>query len=88
MYGHHVHEAVLAAGEKESGITIHFMDEGIDTGDIIVQKKCSIDGEETVESVQKKVQELEKEWYPKVLEELGLLASSNLPIFSKPTANS
>ncbi len=67
MYGHHVHEAVLATGEKESGVTIHFMDEGVDTGEIIVQKKCSIDEDETVETLQKKVQELEKEWYPKVL---------------------
>ncbi len=71
MYGHHVHEAVLAAREKESGITIHFMDEGVDTGEIIVQKKCSIDEDETVESLQKKVQELEKEWYPKVLAMIG-----------------
>lgn len=68
MYGDHVHEAVLAAREKESGITIHLMDEGVDTGQILLQKHCAIEPAETIESLKAKVQGLEKEWYPKVLE--------------------
>lgn len=68
MYGSHVHEAVLGAGDSESGITIHVIDEGIDTGKILVQKKCSVLPGDTVQSLQKRVQELEKEWYPKVLQ--------------------
>lgn len=63
-----VHQAVLRAGEKESGMTIHFVDEGIDTGDIILQKYVKIDDDETPESLKKKVQRLEREWYPKVIQ--------------------
>ena len=68
MYGMRVHEAVLAHGEEESGMTIHFVDAGVDTGPIFVQKKCSIEPEETPESLKKKIQNLEKEWYPKALQ--------------------
>ena len=42
MYGNHVHEAVIAAEEKESGITIHYVDEHYDNGDIILQVKCPV----------------------------------------------
>lgn len=77
MYGHHVHDAVLKAGESESGITIHLMDEGVDTGKILLQKSCPVLPDDTAESLQARVQELEKEWYPRVLEmieqgEIGL----------------
>lgn len=68
MYGHHVHEAVLAAGEKESGVSIHLMDEGVDTGRILLQKTCPVLPDDTPELLQARVQELEKEWYPKVLQ--------------------
>jgi len=68
MYGHHVHDAVLAAGEKESGVTIHLMDEGVDTGPILVQKKCSVSASDTAETLQERVQGLEKMWYPRVLQ--------------------
>ena len=54
-----VHEAVLAAGVKETGCTIHYVDEGADTGEIIVQKKCAVDADETPESLKAKVQALE-----------------------------
>jgi len=67
MYGRKVHQAVLDAGERESGMTIHIMDEGVDSGRILLQKTCIVDGEETIESLKEKVQALEKEWYPKVL---------------------
>ncbi len=68
--GAHAHELVLAAGERESGMTIHFIDEGLDTGKIIVQKKCSVLPSDTVDTLQARVQKLECEWYPKVLEQL------------------
>lgn len=66
--GAHAHEDVLAAKEQESGMTIHIVDEGVDTGQILVQKKCSVLLGDTPETLQKRVQELEKEWYPKVLQ--------------------
>lgn len=68
MYGSHVHEAVLAGNETETGISVHLVDEGVDTGPIIVQKNCSVLPGDTVETLQKRVQELEKIWLPKVLE--------------------
>ena len=68
MYGDHVHRAVLDAGERESGITIHIMDEGVDTGQILVQKICTVEPTDTVETLRNKVQALEKEWFPKVLQ--------------------
>jgi hypothetical protein len=58
----------LAAGEQESGMTIHLMDEGVDTGPILVQKTCPVLPGDTPETLKARVQELEKEWYPKVLE--------------------
>ncbi len=73
MYGHHVHESVLASGDQESGVTIHLMDEGVDTGRILLQKTCPVLPGDTADALQKRVQELEKEWYPRVLQmvELG-----------------
>ena len=68
MYGDKVHQAVLAAGDQESGITIHLMDEGVDTGRILLQKTCPVLAGDTVETLKARVQGLEKEWYPKVLE--------------------
>jgi len=68
MYGHHVHESVLESGEQESGVSIHLMDEGVDTGRVLLQKTCPVLPGDTPETLQKRVQELEKEWYPKVLQ--------------------
>ena len=59
MYGHFVHEAVLAAGEKESGITIHFVDELYDHGQIILQAKCIVDEKDDATSLAKKIHLLE-----------------------------
>ncbi len=56
-YGIHVHEAVINAGEKESGATVHHVDIGIDTGDTILQKKLEVYAEDTAESLQKRVLE-------------------------------
>lgn len=68
FYGQNVHEAVLASGEKETGMTIHFIDEGVDTGKIILQKKCPVLPGDTAETLKERVQALEKEWYPKVIQ--------------------
>lgn len=70
MYGLNVHQAVLAAGEQDTGITIHYVDEHYDNGDIIFQEKCGITAEDTPESVSKKVQQLEHKYYPAVIEKL------------------
>lgn len=67
--GHAVQDA-LEAGDSETGMTIHLIDEGVDTGPIVVQKICSIKQDDTVESLQKRIQDLEKEWYPKVLQQI------------------
>lgn len=64
MYGQFVHEAVLANKEKESGITIHFVDEVYDNGQIILQATCVIDKSETPETLAKKVQVLEHRHFP------------------------
>jgi phosphoribosylglycinamide formyltransferase-1 len=61
MYGHHVHEAVIAAKESESGITIHFVNEHYDEGKVIAQFTCALGAADTVESLQKKIQTLEHE---------------------------
>lgn len=68
MYGDRVHEAVLESGDAQSGITVHLMDGDIDTGPILLQKTCDISPDETLDSLKAKVQTLEKEWYPKVLQ--------------------
>lgn len=67
FFGANVHEEVLKAGEKETGCTIHFVDEGVDTGEIIVQKKVAIEPGDTPETLKTKVQTLEKQWYPEVI---------------------
>lgn len=68
--GAHAHEEVLAAGETTSGMTIHFIDEGVDTGEIILRKECPVMAGDTVDTLKARVQELEKEWCPKVLQML------------------
>jgi len=68
MYGHHVHEAVIANKETESGITIHYVTEKYDEGDIIFQAKCNITAEDTAETLAEKVHELEYQYFPKIIE--------------------
>jgi phosphoribosylglycinamide formyltransferase-1 len=69
MYGRHVHEAVIAAGEKESGITIHFVDELYDHGRPIFQAKVIVDPDDTPETLAKKIQYLEHNHFPRMIEE-------------------
>ncbi len=70
MYGMRVHEAVKAAGERETGITIHFVNEQYDEGDIIFQARCRVLPDDSAADIARKVQGLEHEHYPKVLEHL------------------
>ena len=72
MYGNHVHEAVIAAGEKKSGITIHYVDELYDHGRHIFQAVCPVLPADTSESLAKKIHLLEYEYYPKVIEDVLL----------------
>jgi phosphoribosylglycinamide formyltransferase 1 len=67
MHGHHVHEAVLAAGEKESGCTVHFADNTYDTGPIIVQRRVPVLAGDTAETLAKRVFEEECVAYPEAI---------------------
>src|SRR5690606_4308866 len=70
MYGAFVHEAVIAAGEVQSGITIHYVDEHYDHGDIVFQTACPVVEGDTPEILAKRIHELEHAHYPRVIEEL------------------
>ena len=70
MYGRHVHEAVIAAEEKESGITIHWVDEHYDHGEPIRQVKVIVEPGDTPETLAQKIHLLEYEHFPKVIEEV------------------
>lgn len=70
MHGHHVHEAVKAAGEKESGPTIHYVNEHYDEGDIIFQARTNILPEDSAGDIAAKVLRLEHEHYPRILYQL------------------
>jgi len=70
MYGMNVHETVIAAGETESGITIHWVDEFYDNGKIIFQAKCNIQENDTAEMLADKIHALEYAHFPKVIEKL------------------
>ena len=70
MYGMFVHETVIKAGEKESGISVHFVNEKYDDGEIIFQTRCKIDEKDTPESLAAKIHTLEYKHYPRVIEEI------------------
>lgn len=70
MYGNHVHEAVISAREQKSGITIHYVNEEFDEGEIISQHEVIISKKETAKSLAIKVRALELKFLPKVLENL------------------
>ena len=71
MYGSHVHEAVISAKEKESGITIHYVDEHYDHGDTIFQAYCAVLENDTPGTLAQRIHALEHEHYPKVIETLA-----------------
>lgn len=68
MYGEHVHKAVVAAGEQESGITIHYIDEHYDRGTTLFQATCPVMPDDTPDDVAHKVHALEYQYYPIVIE--------------------
>jgi len=70
MYGDHVHNAVLAAKEEESGITIHFVNEQFDEGEILHQSRFKIEPGDNLEMIKFKGQQLEHQHFPKVIENL------------------
>ena len=69
MYGHHVHEAVVAAGERETGITIHLVDHRYDCGTTLFQARCEVLPTDTPDDVAAKIHLLEKEHFPRVIDE-------------------
>ena len=72
MWGHHVHEAVKAAGETETGMTVHYVTPICDSGEIIAQYKVALLPEDSADDIAEKEHQLEMEYFPKVVEEVCL----------------
>lgn len=70
FYGRRVHEAVLAGGERESGATVHFVDEGVDTGQIILQRRVPVEPQDTPDSLAARVLEVEHTILPLAVKQL------------------
>lgn len=70
MYGHHVHEAVKAAGETETGMTVHYVTPVCDGGDIIAQFRVALSPDDSVDNIAEKEHQLEMKHFPEVLERL------------------
>lgn len=71
FYGNRVHQAVLENREQESGITIHYVNEHYDEGDIIMQAKCPVYPDDTVDTLSQRVHQLEYEYYPLAVEQIS-----------------
>jgi phosphoribosylglycinamide formyltransferase-1 len=70
MWGHHVHEAVKAAGDAETGMTVHWVTPVCDGGDIIVQYRVSLSPDDTADDIAEKEHQLEMKYFPQVIERL------------------
>lgn len=70
MYGHHVYEAVKAAGETETGFTVHWVSDVCDGGEIIAQYRTPLDSTDTVEDIAEKEHQLEMKYFPSVIEKV------------------
>lgn len=70
MYGSNVHKAVVENKEKETGITIHYVNENYDEGNIIFQKEVLLSGSETPDEVAAKIHELEQQFFPSIVEQI------------------
>ena len=68
MYGHHVHNAVINNKDAESGITIHYVNEVYDSGDIILQARCKVKEDDTIVSLAGRIHQLEYFYFPRVIE--------------------
>ncbi len=77
MYGQFVHKAVISAGETQSGITVHYVDEVYDHGQIIFQEKCAVEKNDTAEDLAKKILGLEHKFYTEILADTIL---SQIPV--------
>lgn len=75
MFGEHVHEAVIAHHEKESGITIHLVDNHYDRGTTLFQAKCQLTDEDTPDTLAAKIHELEQKHFPLIIEQTVLSAA-------------
>lgn len=80
MYGHHVHQAVVAAGEKKSGVTVHYVTNEIDGGDIIMQQEVDVTPDDTAETLEAKIHPVEYALYPRAIAEVvrGLEAAPSV----------
>ncbi|MCC6251870.1 MAG: phosphoribosylglycinamide formyltransferase [Bacteroidia bacterium] len=72
MYGHKVHDAVIANNEKKSGISIHYVNEEYDKGKILFQKECEVSESDNADSLAQKIHQLEHRFFPDFLEQLLL----------------
>jgi phosphoribosylglycinamide formyltransferase-1 len=72
MYGMKVHESVCSAGDNESGITVHYVNEHYDEGDVVFQTKVTVGKTDSPDIIAEKIHKLEMEYFPKVIEELIL----------------
>ena len=70
MYGDNVHNQVLLNNEKETGITIHYVNEKYDKGEVIFQKKINLQKDETLNTVKEKIKNLEMKYFPKIIYQL------------------
>jgi phosphoribosylglycinamide formyltransferase-1 len=70
MYGHHVHQAVIANAERESGITVHYVNEEYDKGALIFQVSCPVFNDDTERELANRIHKLEHDHFPKVIESL------------------
>ena len=70
MWGHHVHEAVKAAGETETGMTVHWVTPVCDGGEIIAQYRCALSTDDSVDDIAEKEHQLEMQYFPKVVEQV------------------
>ncbi len=82
MYGHHVHEAVVARREPMSGITIHMVDEHYDHGTTLFQARCKLQPSDTADDLAVKIHILEKTYYPRVVE--AVVTGGELPRQEQP----
>lgn len=76
MYGSRVHRAVIENREKESGISIHYVNDRYDEGDIIFQARCAVRPDDSPESLAERIHSLEHKHYPRIVEELVLAAQN------------
>ena len=67
MYGRFVHEAVFLANEKETGITVYFVNEAYDDGQVLLQASCAIAPEDSIEDIEEKVKQLEQRFFPEAV---------------------